>query len=73
MFEAVAVKYGWNASDAHEKLPPLDRMLRDIVNEECVPSGDVMEGLVRQAVEDKVNGALLVKPNGDKVGQIVTP
>jgi transitional endoplasmic reticulum ATPase len=51
-----------NASDSIEKLPPLDRMLRTMIQEHATPSQDVIEEAVDQRVQARLNGAALTDP-----------
>ena len=61
-----------NAQDSHEKLPPIDKQLRAMLNEEIQPNEEVLRALVNDAVQGHMDGAVLLKPSGDKVGVIRT-
>ena len=60
------------ASDQHEKLPPLDQMFRRMINDEVQPSTDAIESAVDERIEARINGAQIMKPNGDPLGQLHT-
>ena len=61
------------AKDKHETIPPLDRMFRQMMNEEVSPPIDAISSVVNEAVEDKINQAHIVKANGDRFGQLIIP
>ena len=61
------------ASDQHEKLPPLDAMFRKMISESS--SGFDEESLhetIDNVVENRINGASIVRRNGESFGQILT-
>ena len=61
------------ASDSHEKLPPLDQMFRQIVTEQATPDEDVIYNAVDNAIENRINGASLFRPDDHKqIGVIAT-
>lgn len=61
-----------SANDQHEKLPPLDRMFREMITAHATPAQDVIETTVDERIEYRLNGAQIVKPSGDRLGQIIT-
>lgn len=60
------------ANDQHEKLPPLDTMFKRMIVENATPSSEAIESAVDERIEARINGAVLRKPNGDTIGQILT-
>jgi ATPases of the AAA+ class len=58
------------AIDSHEKLPPLDRMFRDMINESAGVDYSNLVEAASEAVYNKMQGARLFKPNGDYLGTI---
>lgn len=51
------------ASDSIEKLPPLDRMLRQMISEHATPSEDVIQSAVDERIESRLDGAAIVDPD----------
>ena len=60
------------ASDSIEKLPPLDRMMRQMITEQSVPSRDAIEAAVDTQIEQKLDGAAIVDSDGDYVYSLRT-
>ena len=60
------------ANDQHEKLPHLDQMFRKMIIENATPSTDAIEQVVDDRIETRMNGAALMKPNGERLANIVT-
>lgn len=60
------------ASDQHEKLPPLDRMLRQMIEDHATPSSEAIEEAVDSRIEYRVNNAAIVNNDGKRTGSIVT-
>jgi len=60
------------ASDQHEKLPPLDAMFRKMIVENATPDMERIEEAVDERIEYRINGATLVKPNGERLANIQT-
>ena len=60
------------ANDQHEKLPPLDQMFKRMIVENATPNLDAIEGRIDDRIETRLNGAQIVKPSGDSLGQIIT-
>jgi transitional endoplasmic reticulum ATPase len=53
------------ASDSIEKLPPLDRMMRSMIEEHATPSSDVIQQAVDEQIEYRLNGAAILNYDGD--------
>ena len=61
------------ASDAREKLPPLDRVMAQMINDHATPSDDVISEAVDRQIEYRLNGAALVdKDSGEAEYRIQT-
>jgi transitional endoplasmic reticulum ATPase len=52
------------ASDSIEKLPPIDRMLRQMITDHATPAEDVIATAVDQQIEYRLNGAAVVDDDG---------
>jgi transitional endoplasmic reticulum ATPase len=59
------------ANDRREKLPPLDRMFRQMIGEQAL-SEDTISGVVDHVVENRLNGAQFYDENGDHRGELQT-
>lgn len=60
------------ANDSHEKLPPLDQMFRQMVQEESNVDADSMRLVIDERINEKINGAAIVKPGGDVFANVAT-
>lgn len=61
------------ANDQHEKLPTLDKVFRQMVADNANGAdGEMLSEIVDNVVENRLNGAQLVKPTGEKLGQVYT-
>ncbi len=60
------------ASDQHEKLPPLDIMFRQMISDAASPDPEAVRDVVDEQIEYRVNGAALIKPNGERLANIQT-
>jgi hypothetical protein len=60
------------ASDSIEKLPPLDRMLRGMIEEHATPSEEAIQEAVDERIEYRINGAALVNDDGHTKFRIQT-
>lgn len=54
------------ASDSIEKLPPLDRMMRQMITEHATPSQEVIEQAVDERIESRLDGASIVDPDSGR-------
>ena len=54
------------ASDTTEKLPPLDRMLRQMITDHAQPSEEVIESVVDGRIEHRLNGAQLISDDDER-------
>jgi SpoVK/Ycf46/Vps4 family AAA+-type ATPase len=60
------------ANDQHEKLPHLDRMFRQMIEEHAQPGPEAIATAVDEQIEFRLNGAAIVKPNGERLGNVQT-
>lgn len=58
------------ANDRHEKLPMLDRVFRQMLADEVFPPMAAMGQAVEEKLEERVESAAILKPNGDRLGNI---
>lgn len=54
------------ASDSIEKLPPLDRMLRQMITEHATPSAEAIMEAVDDRIESRLDGAAIVDPDSGR-------
>lgn len=60
------------ANDQHTKLPPLDQMFRQMIEEHATPSSSTIEDAVDERIEYRLAGAAIVKPDGTRFASIQT-
>ena len=59
------------ASDMIEPLPPLDQMFRRMIEEHSEIPTDKLEEVVDERVLSRLNGAIMQKQDGTRIGQII--